>query len=268
MNLDTFLLSVKSEIQKPALVMGSAPSVSIIKNMDIDAIRIGVGDLPWRAPKLGPYDYWVTANTYYPLPWKKNHLKDIKKTNARLLLSTASVANVSVGDMPQTLTNLRHLVEQEDIIVYDQRHTNNVLCNPNKNCCKFQNYFKINQTIQEILNSKINLVAPSYSEGSTVALHGFALAVLLKCNPIYLVGIELPNSVSKYKHYNNLKFNRDLSLMKMFANKTFYNYMPMIKPSNPGYSNIFLGAKTDFMKINAIAVKLGIKVISFNDLLN
>lgn len=268
MNLDKYLLGLESGIQKPALVMGSAPSVSLVSKMDIDAIKIGVGDLPWRAPRLGPYDYWVTANSYYPLPWKKSHLKDIKKTNAKLLLSTTSVVNVPEEHIFKTLIDLKHIVDDEKIIIYDQRHSNNALCNPLRNCCELQNFFSVGPTIQEILNSRVNLNTPGYSEGSTSALHGFALAILLKCNPIYLVGIELPKLASKYKHYNNLKINRDLQITKIFAKKNFYNYVPIIKPTTPGFDNIFEGVKSDFLLMKAISARLGIRVITFNDVLN
>ena len=49
----------------PGIVMGTAPSLKRLKGKVFDGIRIGVGDAPWRAPELGPFDYWVCSNSCY-----------------------------------------------------------------------------------------------------------------------------------------------------------------------------------------------------------
>jgi hypothetical protein len=55
------------DYSKPGLVLGSAPTVRRVRSMKFDGVRIGVGDMPWRAPEFGPYDYWVTANQHFEL---------------------------------------------------------------------------------------------------------------------------------------------------------------------------------------------------------
>ena len=50
-------------LRTPALILGSAPTVKTVTGFNFTGIRIGVGDMPVRARKLGPYDYWVCANT-------------------------------------------------------------------------------------------------------------------------------------------------------------------------------------------------------------
>ena len=51
----------------PALNVGSAPSTKIIKKKFFWR-GIGLGDAPWRAREVGPFKYWIAANSVYPLP--------------------------------------------------------------------------------------------------------------------------------------------------------------------------------------------------------
>ncbi len=201
---------------RSALVMGSAPSVKILKLNNYTGIRIGVGDMPWRAPNFGPYDYWVTANTYYPLPWVKKHLRHILKSGSKVLLSSASVANYphSAKDLINDLGSNGNF---NSLIFYDHQHINPHTKNfSSLDCCLFREQLVRDEPIQIQLSRLVGKSGAAYSAGSTVALHGFALAVLLSSNPIYIAGVELPSKQSEYKAFRNFKRPDEILLRKFW----------------------------------------------------
>ncbi len=187
---------------RPALVMGSSPTVKVLSNFPFDGIRIGVGDMPIRAPEFGPYDYWVCANSYYPLPWNRKHRKDIIGSGARTLIASMSVLHSKEPDEVK-FKALGEIIKSSSNILYEQRHFHEIPCNPRKLCCEVSAKFELGKTIQELLGSLAQGDEPAYSEGATVALHGYALAVLLGANPIYIAGVDLPPTSKQYISYKN-----------------------------------------------------------------
>jgi hypothetical protein len=187
---------------RPALVMGSSPTVKVVSNFPFDGIRIGVGDMPVRAPEFGPYDYWVCANSYYPLPWNKKHRKDIEDSGARTLIASMSVLH-SIEPDEVKFEAMAEIFESSSNILYEQRHFHELPCDPQKLCCKVSGKFELGQTIQELLGQLTQTPTPTYSEGATVALHGYALAVLLRANPIYIAGVDLPTTIKSYRSYRH-----------------------------------------------------------------
>jgi hypothetical protein len=204
-NLEKLISSEGFHESKPALVIGSAPSIKEIKKFKFNGIRIGIGDMPWRAPKLGLYDYWVTANSEFPKPWINRHFKLLKESRAHILISSVSVADESLKfeDIePELSTNL----DVDWVTVFDQRHFGlGHALTENLNCCKFVNFYGVGPAIQDLLSKRSINSNTHYSEGSTVALHGYALAVLLKCDPIFIAGVDLPILARDYKAYKNYK---------------------------------------------------------------
>ena len=242
-----------------ALVVGSAPSVKILKLNNYSGIRIGVGDMPWRAPKLGPYDYWVTANTYYPLPWVKKHLRHILKSGSKVLLSSASVANYphSAKDL---IDDLGLNGNFSSLIFYDHQHiTPHPKIFSSLDCCLFREQLVKDDPIQIQLSRLVGKSGAAYSAGSTVALHGFAFAVLLKSNPIYIAGVELPSTQSAYKAYKNFKRPDE-----KFFKKCWRCFKQELKIGNQGIpdwpSSVREQILRDFQAIANIAHALGIEV--------
>lgn len=189
-------------VNKPALVMGSSPTVEVVSNFPFDGIKIGLGDMPVRAPEFGPYDYWVCANSYYPLPWNEKHRKDIEKSGARTLIASMSTLH-STDSESSKFNSLEKFFESDFNVLYEQRHFHKSTCNPQKICCAVSARFELGKPIQELLGSLVSSDVPAYSEGATVALHGYALAVLLGANPIYIAGVDLPVTSKKYRSYKH-----------------------------------------------------------------
>jgi hypothetical protein len=196
------LLQGNHHLNRPALVMGSSPTVKVVSDFPFDGIRIGVGDMPVRAPEFGPYDYWVCANSYYPLPWDKKHQQDIEGSGARTLIASMSVLHSDDPDGVK-FKALEEILKSTSNVLYEQRHLNQLPCNPRKICCDVSAKFELGKPIQELLGRLTQSDNPAYSEGATVALHGYALAILLRANPIYIAGVDLPTTTKNHRSYRH-----------------------------------------------------------------
>ena len=203
------LIQAESEnYGKPAWVLGSAKSVKSVRKFKNSGINIGIGDMPWRSPNLVSYDYWLTANSIYPIPWHSKHFKHLVNSKTKILIS--SVAAESRGfDLNRARKSLLALQSRVNLTVYDVRHFGGKHCEPFRNCCLFSREFIRGSSIQEFINYSKEQLEPLYSTGSTVALHGYALAVLFRCNPIYLCGIELPLSQKDYTYHKSWKMPQE-----------------------------------------------------------
>ena len=247
---------------RPALVMGSSPTVKVVSNFPFDGIRIGVGDMPVRAPEFGPYDYWVCANSYYPLPWNKKHRKDIEDSGARTLIASMSVLHSNEPDEVK-FEAVAKIFKSSSNILYEQRHFHELPCDSRKLCCEVSAKFKLGKTIQELLGQIIQNPNPTYSEGATVALHGYALAVLLRANPIYIAGVDLPTTTKSHRSYRHW-FRPHESLPRKVV-RLFRDWRDSGKKlndfGNAGLDNILM----DFRLISEVAHSLNLTTISLSE---
>ena len=261
-SLEKYIKQNSLQFNRSALVLGSAPTVKIVSKITFDGIRIGVGDMPVRAKRLGPYDYWVTANTYYPLPWVAKDRRDIEQSNAITLISSMSV--VHSGESKENIySSLEDISTSQQFILYNQKHFDRIDCRDKDLCCQVSQHLVKGLSIQEILGQESGLNAPAYGEGSTVALHGYALAVLLKANPIYLSGIELPIQYKDYRAYKNLFRPNEGILSKI--KRVFRDYIYVSRKRKTDFGAA--GQKSilhDFESISKIAVSFGIKTFSLS----
>lgn len=247
---------------RPALVMGSSPTVKLVSNFSFDGIRIGVGDMPVRAPEFGPYDYWVCANTYYPLPWIKKHRKDMRNSGARTLIASMCTLHSKERDSTK-LDALEEFFESDFNVLYEQRHFHNSKCSTQEICCVVSRRFDLGKPIQELLGNLVFSDDPAYSEGATVGLHGYALAVLLEANPIYIAGIDLPTTTKTYRAYKNWfrpgegLHKRSIRLIREFldSGKELNDF------GNAGQDNIL----NDFRLISEIADSIGISTFCLSE---
>jgi len=252
------------QTSQPAIILGSAPSVRILNKQHFAGLKIGLGDMPWRAPELGPYDFWITANTYYPLPWNKKHLKDIQKSGSRLLLSSVCISNYSkvAGEIIQDLESNKNF---ESLVFFDHQHIHpHELGLSNSSCCSFKSQLVKDDSIQFQLGSLIGSKDAAYGIGSTVALHGFAFAILMKSNPIYIAGVELPSDQSAYKAYKNFKRPDEKLLSKCW--RLCKQQLRIGNQEIPDWpSNIREQILRDFQSIANIAHALGIEVYCLSE---
>jgi len=251
-----------SNAKKSGLVVGSAPNIKNLRNLFFDGTIIGVGDVPWRASKLARFDYWVCANTYFPIPWEEKHKKALERSTAKILIASNVVENYEL-----VLNEVFQKIEGSELLskylFYDQRHFNGALCKPPKSCCEFYKRYLNESTIQELVSlNSLNSSSPAYSEGTTVALHGYALAILLQLNPIYLIGIELPEKLSDYKAYKNWK--RPDEKIKSKLKRLLLQNLPFIPTKPIDFSGKKEEILEDFRKLCAVGESVGIKTYSLS----
>jgi hypothetical protein len=260
LTLQKIIKNNRNSIQIPAHIYGGAPSVKIAEKVDFNCIKIAVGDMAWRAPNFGPYQYCFTNNTYFPLPWKKKHLKIIVNSTAITFISSSSVAGIKPTEKIEDILNLLdEVVLKNNIVPYDTLHFNRLSCNPSNNCCKFVEKFNINSTPQEELAKLVNLIKPAYQTGHTI-LNSLSFAILLNCNPILISGVEFPESMREYKWYKNWKNVLGIKMRLIILLEQFLPIYNKKKTDFAGeYRDILL---KDFEKIGLIAAKLNIKIYS------
>ena len=245
------------DFNTPALVLGSAPSVKSVLKFQFFGVRIGVGDMPVRAKKLGPYDYWVCANSYYPLPWVPSDRKAIELSKATTLIASMSVIH-STESKDAKFSALKDASKSPNYVLYNQNHFAGQECFSRELCCEISENLLEGPSIQELLGKMIGSESAAYGQGSTVALHGYALAVLLKDNPIYIAGVELPIQCQDYRAYRNLfRPNERLKskMMRIFRDNLSISKYRMTDFGEAGQEKIL----DDFRKISKIATSLGIK---------
>lgn len=209
----------------PAIVMGTGPSLIDYQNQ-IKTIKaefknklclIACNDIDTMTTL--PFDYWVLASSVYTIPAWANRLNS----------KDATVIYADSVDLTprEEVTNIL----QVPYYGYDQRHFNNSDC-PVNFCCPSR--IKNRKTIQELVQKYSNN-ENHYDTGDTVALHMLALAIIMGCNPINILGVDLDYSkgyVDRKTHNpdNFIQYNhrlyRDFEILNESAKKmgiTIYN---------------------------------------------
>ena len=252
-NLGEYLLGGKGHCEnRPGLLIGSAPSVRQLKDFKVNAIRIGIGDMPWREPKFGPYNFWVASNGYYPLPQNRKHASQIARHCENFLFS-GSCLQRSVN-VENDIGKIIKYQKNSNYIAFDDRHFSNLFCLPMNQCCHFSKHFGTTPTIQETIFEKASLDSNRIATSATVATYGLSLAILLGLNPIFISGIELPRTLKSYKWHKNWKTPVPLH--------SFRNYLLSLR--KPMKANDFgegFGQTIEaFTQIVSAANLLGIKI--------
>lgn len=121
-------------------------------------------------------DYWVVASSVQTVDKFYNRFNNKPNTT----LAFAESVDMTNREEVDKLLNIKYLP-------YDQRHFDNKDCHV-QYCCGHRIDGRL--TIQEYLQKKTNN-STHYNPSSTVATHALSLAVILGCNPIYLVGVDL-----------------------------------------------------------------------------
>lgn len=261
-SLEEYLSKHSLNYKSPAIVMGSAPTVKMVGKLSFAGVRIGVGDMPVRAKNLGPYDYWVTANSYYPLPWISKDAKDVANSEAITLIASMVVQH-SMTPQDEILAVMEQVANSDQLLLYNQKHFQNKPCAPKGLCCAISREFVNGPSIQELLGKLNNSDSAAYGQGSTVALHGYALAVLLKAHPIFIAGVELPVKYKDYRAYKNTfrPGERIHSKLKRLLKDHLFTSRHRDTDFGVAGQNSIL---EDFKSIAEIASSIGIKTYSLS----
>lgn len=176
----------QTELNKTGFVLGLGPSLkphldylNNITYSDQQKIIISCND--WDLMTKLQCKYWVIANTQLVVG---NGYERFNQHPESILVYADSV-DLTPRDKVSELLKYKYLP-------YDQRHFKDTQCNlpPNHwhQCCKHRIPDRL--TIQEYLQSITNN-PERYSSANSGIVHGYALAVILGCNPIYITGVDL-----------------------------------------------------------------------------
>lgn len=127
--------------------------------------------------------YWVTSNTDNTVA--NQYQRFNRKKNTTLVY--ADSIDLTPRDRVKSLLSGKY-------VSFDQRHIGGRPCpDPSKThgCCRHT--IPGRQTIQEYLQ-EISGYDKMCGGGDTVSLHMFSLAVILGCNPIFIIGVDLDYS--------------------------------------------------------------------------
>jgi len=178
----------------PAICIGHSPSLDIYKSELIKRKELGhilIDCNEWMQFNNPEPNYWVVANNIITV---NNWFTEINKHNCTFVYAD------SVDLTPQPL--VERLLEC-NYVSFDQRHFNNKSCD----CCQTygcqQSVLPNRLTIQEELKKYCGVVY-HYSTGHSIIVHMLALAVLLGCNPIHYVGVDLSYSKGYAQNSTNL----------------------------------------------------------------
>jgi len=190
-------LSDLEPVSGAALVMGAAPSLLRIDPAKFQGLRIGVGDVPVRASSYTHFDYWVTANSHFPLPWVARHRKAMNRGNfSRIVFATSAMSPISVRRANSLIATVGKWSNEFDMTIYDQRHELGD-CEPISGCCIMSQNFVRDKPIQHQVWQQTGL---HYKGSHSVIFHGIALAILMRAKPIYIAGVDLPFRNADYIH--------------------------------------------------------------------
>ena len=185
---------------KAALILGHGPSLNRIKGSlesyknDPNFITISCNHWPKHLNMIP--DYWVIANQQFTVA---KHLDLFNYFDSTLLYADSC-------DLTNKQWVKAHL--KCDYLSYNERHFRNLSCyitHPERldpssrhyskripECCK--HIEKGRPTIQEYLQ-KISGYSEHYTYAGTVATHMIAFAMIMGCNPIYIIGVDLDYSL-------------------------------------------------------------------------
>jgi hypothetical protein len=213
----------KALYQENIAILGTSRSVRIFPQ-DFDGIKIAVGDLPFRAPEFGPFDFHISANNVWPDFTNSKFVESFLNLPVKtFIFSTANFSRMDRGQIKNFLFKLENF-NSKRFIFFDQRHFDNNACPQLNGCCIAYNELKLTETLQTLVAKEFGL--QNYYAGShSVFFHALALSFLLRPKNIVTFGIDLPFSNFRYKHFKPWKFptiNRTDYLRVLISRKSFF----------------------------------------------
>lgn len=221
MQIKSFDWFYNREKGKPCLVAGTAPTIENFPYKKFRGVYVTCGDGAIRLQNLFKADYWVSANSIFPVP--EEHLEIINHYKDTVFIFADSV---TYSGRPINL-NFLHKNLKMKWFNFDQRHFNHSPC-PDKirKCCELLDIYPERDTIQEYIQKKFNRKSHYVGTG-TVAVHALAFAILMGCSPIYLQGIELPLEAKDYIHWVNKE--ADLLMIKLKIDPSGLDLMVLMR---------------------------------------
>jgi len=201
---------VNRHFETPAVIVGSSPNLEHFCFDTFEGVVIGVGDSPLRCLNLFQTDYWVVANSYWPRPWcsrDASALNDVEPQAAFIASTMFAYQN------PEDFSTMQRLIRENvrvPLVIFRTTHGNfeeldvSLLDTSDKRCNKVSSL-----SIQELV-AKLAGSEGKYSSGSSSAVHALALALIMGCSPINIIGVDLPHWLHDYRYYCPLGWRKTI----------------------------------------------------------
>lgn len=266
MKIEDFKYFENKELGGKCLILGGAPSIQNIDYKNFDGVIISMGDIPIRLKNECNIDYWINANSEFPIP-------DVDFDTINRVRHTTFLFAHSVVRRQDCSIILKEL--KTNWFEYDQRHFLGQPCNnqidsrfdlnESKPCCRHVG----ETTIQEFLQQKYDMDS-HYSMGSTVAIHALALAMILGCKTIYLGGVDIPTKENDHTYFGvssvleTLKNEKGRWKISRHSVKRFFTALFNIETKSAFYADIPEILK-DFEYLNNLCRKSGIELLNLSE---
>ncbi|WP_137006991.1 hypothetical protein [Synechococcus sp. UW105] len=195
--LDSFIGAHSGE---PALIVGGAPSWANYSYSTFNGVIFSVGDTPLRAQNYFKTDYWVFANPHWIRPWLTEHAAAIRAISPKKVFVGLSTFAFQAPRSISRKLLISYSYFDGNLIYYNHHLENSLSCPRNKSLESIEKaraLLGIQNSLQSLL-SKTYGYRNTYSTGATVSLHALALAILMGCNPITIIGVEIPSYQKEY----------------------------------------------------------------------
>lgn len=171
---------IDSHLGEEAFIIAHGPSLNnyIPKIPEFAKEGVLIGCNEWFPIYSTPPAYWVLSNNVMTIRTEIDTMNMLAGKTTIVYADT-----VDNTDKNWIYDNLK-----ADYLPYDQRHKKGKPCNPEDKCCFHLNPYRL--TIQEEVQKYTGYHEIFYG-GDTVILHCLSLAILLGCNPINIIGIDL-----------------------------------------------------------------------------
>ena len=211
MEISDFEFFINREKDKPCLVAGNAPTIINFPFDKFRGIYILGGSGPQLLKKIVSPNYWVTANTVFPVPQKHIKIINAVKDCVFIFSDTAIYSNPeNVYDYDFLKDNIKG-----SWFAFDHCHFKHKKCEPPKNCCKLVDLYPNRITFQEFAERQFGVKNMWHGSGTAV-IFSLIFAILMGCSPIYLQGVELPLYLKDYHYYNKLHNLYPLNIRQTF----------------------------------------------------
>jgi hypothetical protein len=205
-------------------ILGSSKSLSLFPK-NFEGLKIAIGDVPFRAPSFGQFDYHISANTVWPdFRNLRNLSKFLKQPVTKFIFSTSNFSNMNARQFKNTIDFLEDSASSR-YFFFDQRHFSGRLCDNIKGCCLAYTELNLSQTIQESLSEEFK-ISPKYSGSHSGFFHALAFSFLLKPNHLITYGVDLPMGKRKYRYFKPWKIPpiKKLEYLKVqFSNNSIFD---------------------------------------------
>lgn len=193
-----------SNFDKNILLVGSSFSLDLNFIKQFNGTLIGIGDAPYRLKKKVNFDYWINANTVFPQPANKKHLKYISNINSKVFIATSAFSEITKSSIDEVLGKISKDSKLRNKIYFYDGHEKKSKCSNEYGCCYASHLLDLDSNLLDYFRKKYKLNETNLLYRHSVADIAFVMCLLSKPKNIFITGVDLPIKEIDYAHYGSL----------------------------------------------------------------